>query len=67
MDKQANQSSRSRKTISAVLAVAMVLVMLMSGTLAYFYQSRAVNKIFGTEKNVIGHDDFVEVARCGWK
>lgn len=53
-------SSRRRKVISATLAIAMATTMLLSGTLAYFYQTRAVNIFKGEEltKEVIAHDDF---------
>lgn len=61
MSENTRGSSKKRKAISATLTVAMVATMLLSGTLAYFYQSRAKNTITGTEKQVIGHDDFVKV------
>lgn len=53
-------SERKRKVLAATLAVAMAATMLLSGTLAYFYRSVAVNEMRGDEltKNVIAHDDF---------
>lgn len=52
--------SKKRKTLSAVLAISMVATMLLSGTLTYFYQSKAVNTFQAERKEVIGHDDFQE-------
>lgn len=56
-------SSKKRKALSATLTVAMAATMLLSGTLAYFYQSSATNTIKNASKNVIGHDDFVQVSK----
>lgn len=53
-------SSRRRKALSVTLAVAMAATMLLSGTLAYYYSSKAVNTFSNEKKVVVGHDDFVE-------
>lgn len=58
MSENMSGSSTKRKALSATLAVAMAATMLLSGTLAYFYQSRATNTITNSSKNVVGHDDF---------
>ena len=63
MNESANKKRRRRKTLSAALAIAMVLTMLLSGTLAYFYQSKAINLLTGDGyKKVIGHDDYDDVS-----
>lgn len=62
MNENAKTHTRGRKTISAVLAVAMAATMLLSGTLAYYYRTKATNTLGSVEKKVVGHDDLVVAA-----
>ena len=62
MNQKKNAENTRRKVTSAVVAIAMVLTMLLSGTLAYFYSAKAVNTIKDSKKEVIGHDDLVKVS-----
>lgn len=58
-----NMSSRKRrKALSIILAVAMVATMLLSGTLAFYYNATATNEFDGQmlTKEVVAHDDFNE-------
>lgn len=60
MNENTSGGSKKRKMLSVTLAVAMVATMLLSGTLAYFYQSNAINTVTGQQlkKLAIAHDDF---------
>lgn len=56
--------NKRRKALSAILAIAMIATMLLSGTLAYYYRTKATNTLRSAKKEVVGHDDFV-VAKDG--
>lgn len=62
MKSQERKTMRSRKALAAILATAMAATMLLSGTLAYFYSTFAVNEMKNTEKEVVGHDDLVRLS-----
>ncbi len=60
------KSSKSKKVLSATVAVAMIAVMLLSGTLAYFYSAKATNTLEDGVKEAFAHDDLVKVDSTTW-